>query len=70
MSNKRQNLKEIHKFFTVQAGRKGVYYKYSEESRYILEQFDQGGSGDYTAEKYLNDEPEPTDEEIRKMFGL
>jgi len=36
----------------------------------FLEQFDQGGSGDYTAEKYLNDEPEPTDEEIRKMFGL
>lgn len=36
----------------------------------FLEQFDHGGSGDYTAEKYLNDEPEPTDEEIRKMFGL
>lgn len=36
----------------------------------FLEQFDQGGSGDYTAEKYLNDEPETTDEEIRKMFGL
>lgn len=34
----------------------------------FLEQFDQGGQGDYTAEKYLNDEPEPTDEEIRRMF--
>ncbi len=35
----------------------------------FLEQFDHGGYGDYTAEKYLNEEPEPTDEEIRKMFG-
>lgn len=35
----------------------------------FLEQFDNGGSGDYTTEKYENDEPEPTDEEIRKMFG-
>lgn len=34
----------------------------------FLEQFDQGGQGDYTAEKYLNDEPEPTAEEIRRMF--
>lgn len=34
----------------------------------FLEQFDQGGQGDYTAEKYLNDEPEPTDAEIRGMF--
>lgn len=34
----------------------------------FLEQFDQGGYGDYTAEKYLSDEPEPTDEEIRRMF--
>ena len=34
----------------------------------FLEQFDNGGSGDYTAEKYLFEE-EPTDEEIRKMFG-
>ncbi len=34
----------------------------------FLEQFDQGGSGDYTAEKYINEEPEPTDEEIRRMF--
>lgn len=35
----------------------------------FLEQFDRGGYGDYTAEKYQNEEPEPTDEEIRKMFG-
>jgi len=35
----------------------------------FLEQFDHGGYGDYTAEKYENEEPEPTDEEIRKMFG-
>lgn len=35
----------------------------------FLEQFDHGGYGDYTAEKYLSEEPEPTDEEIRKMFG-
>lgn len=35
----------------------------------FLEQFDNGGSGDYTAEKYSNEEAEPTDEEIRKMFG-
>lgn len=35
----------------------------------FLEQFDHGGSGDYTAEKYLQEEAEPTDEEIRKMFG-
>lgn len=35
----------------------------------FLEQFDRGGYGDYTAEKYLNAEPEPTDEEIRRMFG-
>ncbi len=35
----------------------------------FLEQFDKGGSGDYTAEKYINEEPEPTDEEIRKMFN-
>lgn len=34
------------------------------------EQFDNGGSGDYTAEKYENEEPEPSDEEIRKMFGF
>ena len=36
----------------------------------FLEQFDNGGSGDYTAEKYENEEPEPSDEEIRKMFGF
>lgn len=35
----------------------------------FLEQFDNGGSGDYTAEKYLLEEEEPADEEIRKMFG-
>lgn len=35
----------------------------------FLEQFDHGGYGDYTAEKYQNEEPEPTDEEIRRMFG-
>lgn len=36
----------------------------------FLEQFDHGGSGDYTAEKYENEETEPSDEEIRKMFGF
>ncbi len=36
----------------------------------FLEQFDQGGYGDYTAEKYLNDEPELTDEEIGRMFRI
>ncbi len=36
----------------------------------FLEQFDHGGNGDYTAEKYEKDEPEPSDEEIRKMFGF
>ena len=35
----------------------------------FLEQFDHGGYGDYTAVKYTNEEIEPTDEEIRKMFG-
>ncbi|MCX4324478.1 MAG: hypothetical protein OSJ59_16165 [Lachnospiraceae bacterium] len=35
----------------------------------FLEQFDRGGYGDYTAEKYQNEESEPTDEEIRRMFG-
>jgi len=43
----------------------------------FLEQFDQGGTGDYTAEKYQKEEPEltdeddlePTDDEIRRMFG-
>lgn len=36
----------------------------------FLEQFDNGGYGDYTAEKYENEVSEPTDEEIRKMFGF
>ena len=36
----------------------------------FLEQFDCGGSGDYTAEKYREDEDTPSDEEIRKMFGF
>lgn len=36
----------------------------------FLEQFDQGGSGDYTTEKYQTIEPEPTDEEIRRQFGF
>lgn len=36
----------------------------------FLEQFDHGGSGDYTAEKYKKEETEPSDEEIRKMFGF
>lgn len=35
----------------------------------FLEQFDGGGTGDYTEEKYRDDEKEPTDEEIRRMFG-
>lgn len=34
----------------------------------FLEQVDSGGYGDYTAEKYLNEEQDPTDEEIRRMF--
>lgn len=34
----------------------------------FLEQFDHGGSGDYTEEKYLDETPEPDDEEIRRMF--
>ena len=36
----------------------------------FLEQFDNGGSGDYTAEKYEYEETEPSDAEIRKMFGF
>ncbi|MCM1039623.1 MAG: hypothetical protein NC314_06080 [Roseburia sp.] len=36
----------------------------------FLEQFDNGGYGDYTAEKYESDDLEPADEEIRKMFGF
>lgn len=35
----------------------------------FLEQFDDGGSGDYTAEKYEGEEQEPSDVEIRRMFG-
>lgn len=35
----------------------------------FLEQFDHGGNGNYTAEKYLYEESEPSDMEIRKMFG-
>lgn len=35
----------------------------------FLEQFDNGGSGDYTMEKYKTEEPEITDAEIRQMFG-
>lgn len=36
----------------------------------FLEQFDNGGSGDYTVEKYEHEETEPSDTEIRKMFGF
>lgn len=36
----------------------------------FLEQFDNGGSGDCTAEKYEPEETEPSDAEIRKMFGF
>ncbi|MCD8105685.1 MAG: hypothetical protein LUF35_11985 [Lachnospiraceae bacterium] len=36
----------------------------------FLEQYDHGGEGDYTAEKYMNEEPEPSDDEIRRMFGF
>lgn len=36
----------------------------------FLEQFDHGGSGDYTKEKYEKQEAEPTYEEIRRMFGF
>lgn len=36
----------------------------------FLEQFDSGGSGDYTLEKYQDNTPEPSDEEIRRMFGF
>ena len=35
----------------------------------FMEQFDQGGHGDYTNEKYFHEEEEPTDDEIRKIFG-
>lgn len=36
----------------------------------FLEQFDHGGSGDYTREKYENEEQELTDREIRRIFGF
>ncbi len=36
----------------------------------FLEQYDHGGEGDYTAEKYMDTEPEPSDEAVRKMFGF
>lgn len=36
----------------------------------FLEQYDHGGEGDYTAEKYMNEKPEPSDAEIRRMFGF
>ncbi|MCD8337138.1 MAG: hypothetical protein LUD18_07675 [Lachnospiraceae bacterium] len=36
----------------------------------FLEQYDHGGEGDYTAEKYMNEESEPSDAEIRRMFGF
>lgn len=36
----------------------------------FLEQYDNGGRGDYTAEKYQKVEIEPSDEAIRKMFGF
>jgi len=38
----------------------------------FLEQFDGGGHGDYTAEKYTNGTPleNMTDDDIRKLFGL
>lgn len=35
-----------------------------------FKQFGHGGNGDYTAEKYEKEEPEPSDDEIRKMFGF
>lgn len=34
----------------------------------FLEQFDNGGSGDYTAEKYEHDDVKMTKEEMLKMF--
>lgn len=36
----------------------------------FLDQFDHGGSGDYTPEKNDTDEAETTNAEIRKMFGF
>ena len=40
------------------------------ETLKFLEQFDNDGSGDYTAEKYEHEETEPSDAEIREMFGF
>ena len=34
----------------------------------FLEQFDNGGSGDYTKEKYDQEDKKPSKEEILKMF--
>lgn len=40
-------------------------------NRYVtLSQFDHGSRGDYTTKKYETEETEPSDEEIRKMFGF
>lgn len=36
----------------------------------FLKQFDNGGSGDYTAEKYEHEETKSSDAEIREMFGF
>lgn len=36
----------------------------------FLERFDHGGCGDYTKEKYEYVEREPSDGEIRQMFGF
>ena len=36
----------------------------------FLEQFDNGGSGDYTAEKYEHEETKSSDAELREMFGF
>jgi hypothetical protein len=35
-----------------------------------LEKYDNGGSGDYTAAKYEGEQDNPSDEEIRKMYGF
>ena len=34
----------------------------------FMQQFDNGGSGDYTAEKYLNEDVKMTEEEMIKKF--
>ncbi len=36
----------------------------------FLDQIDNGGSGDYTLEKYQNNDAELCEDEIRKLFGL